>query len=384
MATMAGKRDYYEVLGVARNASQKDIASSYRKLALKFHPDANPGDEAATEQFKEAAEAYEVLGDADKRARYDRYGHAGVEGGAHFTEVEDIFEAFGDIFSGGLFGDLFGGRRRGGRRRRRGADVRCDVTLDLEQAARGITQSVSFARSKPCEKCSASGVMPGSQPETCRRCGGHGQVVQAAGFVRVQTTCPGCQGRGQIVTNPCEACRGNGFVPATVSIEVAIPAGIDDGMRVRLPGEGEPSPDGGPAGDCYCFVHVRRHRLFQRDGNNLILQLPVTYSQAALGAELEVPTLDGPEQLTVPGGTHSGDVFRLRARGVPDPRDGRQGDLLVQVLIDVPKKLSREQETLLRELAELEHAQVTPHRKSFLEKLKDYLSPADESAAPED
>ncbi len=378
MATMAGKRDYYEVLGVARTAGQKEIADSYRRLALRFHPDANPGDENATEKFKEAAEAYEVLGDAEKRARYDQYGFAGVEGGAqHFTEVEDIFEAFGDMFSGGMFGDLFGGRRRG-RRARRGADVRVDVTLELEEAARGVKKTVEFTRSLRCEKCSGTGSRPNSRPETCRRCGGRGQVVQSAGILRVQTSCPACQGAGSVITDPCDACRGHGYVSTRARVDVAIPAGIDDGMRVRLSGEGEPSPDGGPPGDCYCFVSVKAHRLFERDGRHLVVRLPITYSQAALGATVEVPTLNGKQELRVPAGTQPGEVFQLRGRGMPDPRGGAQGDLLVQTFIEVPKRLSPKQDELLRELAELEHADVTPQRKNFLTMLRDYFVPSSE------
>ena len=385
MATMAGKRDYYEVLGVSRDASEAEIASSYRKLALKYHPDANPDDEEATERFKEAAEAYEVLSDGQKRARYDQFGHAGVSnGGAQFHDVEDIFEAFGDIFGGSLFGDLFGGGRRRGRRQRRGADLRCDVTLDLEEAARGVTKSVELRRSKPCGTCDASGVKPGSTKQPCGRCGGRGQVVQSAGILRVQTTCPACQGSGAIITSPCTDCRGQGFVPTTVRIDIAIPSGIDDGMRVRIPGEGEPSPDGGPPGDAYCFVTVREHRLFERDGRHLILRLPITYTQAALGATVEVPTLAGPHSLTIPPGTQPGEVFRIRSEGMADPRGGPRGDLLVQTFVEIPKKLSAEQEALLRDLAELEHADVTPHRKTFLEKLRDYFAPAEPGVSGEE
>lgn len=378
MTSMAGKRDYYEVLGVSRTASAKEISSAYRRLALKYHPDSNPGDEDAVEKFKEAAEAYEVLGDPDKRARYDQYGHAGVDsqygGQPHFTDIEDIFEAFG-----GIFGDMFGGaHRRGGRRVRRGNDVRCDVTLDLAEAARGVTKTVEFMRRSRCEKCRGSGAAPGSQRETCRRCGGRGQVVQSAGILRVQTTCPTCQGEGTIVTDPCDECRGQGTVAGKVKLDVHIPAGIDDGMRVRLAGEGEPSPDGGPPGDCYCFVTVRKHKLFHRDGNHLVLQMPITYTQAALGATIEIPTLQGKDSLTVPPGTQSGEVFRLRGRGMPDPRGGGVGDLLVQTFVEIPKKLTPKQEKLLRELAELEEKHVTPHRKGFLEKLKDYFT-GDES-----
>ena len=377
---MATKRDYYEVLGVKREASEKEIAVAYRKLAVKYHPDSNPGDEDAIARFKECAEAYEVLSDSEKRQRYDRYGHSAAEmGGQQFHDVEDIFEAFGGIF-GDLFGGGGGGRSRG-RRVRRGSDVRVDVVLDLEEAAKGVTKTVEFPRSKACDTCKGSGSKPGSQRTTCRRCGGHGQVVQSAGILRVQTTCPTCQGAGSIITDPCEKCRGQGYVAEQVKLDVAIPAGIDDGMRVRYGGEGEPSPDGGPAGDCYCFVSVRRHRLFQRDGSNLILHMPITYSQAALGATVDVPTLQGKHELKVTAGTQSGEVFRVRGRGMPDPRGGGTGDLLVQTYIEVPKKLSSRQQELLRELAELDHADVSPQRKGFLERLKEYFSPSESTGS---
>ena len=353
---------------------------AYRKKAIKFHPDSNPGDEDATQKFKQAAEAYEVLSDADKRARYDRYGHAGLAGSTtQFHDVEDILEAFGDMFGGGIFGDFFGGGRRG-RRAHRGHDIRCEVTLDLEEAARGVDKTVEFERSRACAQCDGSGAAPGSSRETCRRCGGHGQVVQAAGILRVQTTCPTCRGAGTVVARPCQKCRGSGFVAGTVKRDIHIPAGVDNGIRLRLAGEGEPSPDGGPPGDCYCFIHVREHALFHRDGSHLVLQLPIAYSQAALGATIEVPTLDGPDALTIPAGTQSGEVFRLRKRGMPDPNGGPRGDLLVQTFIEVPKKVNANQEVLLRQLAELERSEVTPHRRSFLNKLRDYFAATEEEA----
>lgn len=383
---MASKRDYYEVLGVSRGASAKEISAAYRKLAIKYHPDSHPGDADAIEKFKEAAEAYEVLNDAEKRGRYDQYGHAGVEGtGGQFHDVQDIFDAFGDLFGGGggIFGDLFGGGRRQ-RRARRGADIRVDVALELEEAARGVSKTIEFPRSKTCQTCSGTGNRAGAQREACRRCGGRGQVVQSAGILRVQTTCPACGGNGTVVTDPCEACRGYGYVAGKVRLDVNIPRGIDDGMRVRLTGEGEPSPDGGPAGDCYCFVSVRKHKLFQRDGSHLILQLPITYSQAALGATIDVPTLNEKAELVIPGGTQSGDVLRLSGRGMPDPRNGRLGDLLVQAFIEVPRKLTARQEELLRELAETENTHVTPHRKSFLEKLRELISPSEPSRTQAD
>ena len=317
MVTMSSKRDYYEVLGVGREAASKEIADAYRKLAIKNHPDKNPGDEEAIVRFKECAEAFEVLGDADKRARYDRFGHAGVEGmgGHQFSDVNDIFEAFGDIFGGGAFGDLFGGSRR--RRAQKGADVGCEVRLDLLEAARGVTKSVKFERHEKCPDCSGSGAKPGSKPQACKYCGGRGQVVQATGFFRVQTTCPACHGSGEVVKDPCGKCHGSGFVGKLVRRDVAIPAGVDHQMRVRLAGEGEPSPDGGPPGDCYCVIHVDEHPLFQRDGQDLIVRLPIAFSQAALGATVEVPTLEGREPLEIPAGTQPGEVFRLRGRGMP-------------------------------------------------------------------
>jgi len=372
--SMATKIDYYEVLGVTRTASQQEIASAYRSLAIKYHPDRNPGDEEAVQRFKECSEAFEVLHDTDKRSRYDRYGHAGVNGpggGAGFTDVGDIFAAFGDIF-----GDLFGGGR-GGRRVRRGGDVHCELTLDLLSAARGVDKTLEFQRHVRCTTCDGNGCAPGSKPRACTYCGGRGQVIRSSGIIRVQTTCPACQGSGAEITDPCQDCRGSGFTKETVHREVHIPAGIDDGMQVRLTGEGEPSPDGGPPGDCYCHIHVSEHPLFAREGQHLVCRLPITYSQAALGATIQVPTLSGPEDLQVHPGTQPGQVYTLRGRGMRDPHGRGTGDLLVQCNIEVPKKLDAAEEKLLRELAELEHANVSPHRKSFLEKLKEYFT-ADE------
>jgi molecular chaperone DnaJ len=376
---MSTKRDYYEILGVKREASDKEIASAYRKLAVKYHPDSNPGDEDATEKFKEAAEAYEVLADKEKRARYDRYGHQGVQGQTHeFQSVEDVFEIFGDLFGGGIFGDIFGGRR-GGRRARRGADIRADVTLELEEAAQGVTKTVEFSRHVQCDGCKGSGAEAGSKKETCRRCNGQGQVIQQAGIIRMQTTCPSCGGAGAVITSPCKKCGGHGMLEGRRKLDVHIPPGVDDGMRVRVPNEGEPSPQGGEHGDLYCFISVKRHRLFQRDGRNLILQMPISFTQAALGATIEVPTLIGRTDIKIAPGTQSGELFRVRGGGMPDPRGGITGDLIVQTFIEVPKKLTAKQEELLRELAVTEHADVTPHRKSFLETIRDYFTGADSS-----
>lgn len=368
---MAEQRDYYEVLGVEKSASKDEIATAYRKLAITHHPDKNPGDEGAVAMFKQAAEAFEVLGDEEKRARYDRFGHAGVNGQGHagggFGDVEDIFSAFGD-----MFGDMFGGGR-GRSRVRAGRDVRCDVTLTLHEAAEGATKTVEFQRHESCDDCDGSGAAPGSARETCGYCGGHGRVVQAAGIIRMQTTCPACHGAGSTISKPCRPCRGSGQRLKTVQTEVRIPAGVDEETRVRISGEGEPSPDGGPAGDCYCFISVLSHPLFEREGQHLVCRVPITYTQAALGCELEVPTLDGRDTLEISPGTQSGDVFKLQGRGMPDPRRHGLGDLLVQVTIEVPKKITAEEEKLLRQLAELEHKNVAPQRKSFFSQLKEYF-----------
>lgn len=367
---MASKRDYYEILSVQRTASNGDIASAYRKLAVKYHPDKNPGDEEAIARFKECSEAFEVLNDADKRARYDRHGHAGLNGqSGHFTDVEDIFSAFGDIF-----GDLFGGRQGRGRRVRRGRDVRCEVTLTLKEAAEGVRKKVQFHRHEPCTTCHGSGAAAGSKRETCSYCGGRGQVIQQAGIVRMQTTCPACRGEGSSVATPCKTCRGAGHTLKKIEADVDVPAGVDSGMQIRMTGLGEPSPGGGPAGDCYCVVAVLPHALFEREGQHLICRMPITYSQAVLGAKLEAPTLAGPAEVVIPPGTQSGDVFRLRGQGLSDPRVEGVGDLLVQVTIEVPKRVTAEEDALLRQLAELEHKNVAPARRSFFDKVKEYFT----------
>lgn len=368
------KRDYYEVLGVNRKASSRDISRAYKSLAIKYHPDSNPGDEEAVALFKEASEAYEVLSDEEKRPVYDKYGHAGIEqggGGAGFSDVEDIFDAFGDIF-GGAFGDMFSGRRRRGPRK--GSRIDVEVVLDLEEAARGVTKVIEFDRAERCSVCNGSGSAPGSQRTSCHRCDGRGQVVQSAGILRVQTTCPSCGGAGELITDPCKTCNGQCFVAHKVALDVTIPAGVDDGMQVRLTGEGQPSPDGGPPGDCYCFISMRKHPLFERNGSDLHVQVPISFTQAALGAKIEIPTIEGPDVLEVPAGTQSGEVFRIASKGMPDPRSGRVGNLLVRVFVEVPKTLSAVQEEMLRALAAEEDCNVSPHRSGFMEKLGKYFS----------
>lgn len=376
MNTMAGKRDYYEVLGVSRSATQKEIAEAYRKLALKYHPDRNPGDEDAVERFKEAAQAFEVLNDPEKRKTYDTYGHAGLEGmpggASQFQDINDIFDAFSDVFGDSLFGDLFGSGRRS-RRPQRGADIRSEVVLSLEEAARGTQKTVRFRRHQLCAVCNGSGAQPGSRPHTCEYCGGRGRVVQSAGFFSVQSSCPACKGRGQVVKDPCRECRGEGVVVEEVSREINIPPGVDNDTRLRLQGEGDIPPHGGPRGDCHIFIHVREHPFFQRDGQHLVCRVPIGYAQAALGATIEVPTLDGTSPLKIPPGTQTGDVFPMRGLGMPSTRNGRRGDLLVQVYIEVPKRLSREHREVLERLAELENNEVMPQRKSFFSKVREYF-----------
>ncbi len=379
---MSAKRCYYEVLGVERKASIDEIKACYRKLAIKYHPDKNKGDESAALRFKEVSEAFEVLSDSDKRARYDRFGHAGVGGAAgRGGDPRDLFRNVFGSFFGGDFEDIFGG---GGARVHRGSDVTCRVQLDLFEAARGVKKTVVFRRRERCDDCKGSGAAPGTKPETCSYCGGQGRVRQRLGIFDMTTECPACHGAGEVVRQSCRSCRGQGLVAREIEREVQIPAGIDEQTRLRLEGEGEASPDGGPAGDCYLFFEIKPHPLFEREGQHLICQVPITYSQACLGAKVEVPTLDGKEPLTIPPGTQPGEVFRLRGRGMPNVRGGRGGDLQVQVIIEVPKHLSRQQEDLLRQLDSLEDQHASPRRKSFLDKLREFFVPEDNAEASAD
>lgn len=348
------KRDYYDVLGVQRNAADADIKSAYRKLALKYHPDRNPGDKAAEEKFKEASEAYSVLADADKRHLYDRFGHAGLGGAATsgfdptvFTGFEDILGGLGDIFG---FGDVFGGaRRRGGPQR--GADLRYDLEISFEESAKGTETSIQIPRQEVCETCKGSGAAPGSRPETCSQCHGRGQVRYQQGFFTVARTCGHCRGTGSVITKPCSMCRGAGRVQKERKLTVRIPAGIATGQRLRLTGEGEAGPAGGPPGDLYVVVHVQEHPFFQREGNDLYCEIPLNYPTLVLGGEIRVPTLDGEEPFTLPEGTQSGSTLRLRGRGMPDVSGRGRGDLLVTVKVITPKKATKEQRRLLEQLA---------------------------------
>lgn len=367
---MATKRDFYEILELQRSASAEEIKKAYRKIALKNHPDRNPGDEEAIRRFKEASEAFDVLSDPDKKARYDRYGHAGLGAGAGpggFQDVSDIFEAFGDLFEG--FGVGGGRSRRGGSRVRRGDNLKTSVTIELIDAFRGVKQTVKIKRHKACTTCNGTGAKPGTSPVTCDYCGGRGQVVQSQGFFRLQTVCPACQGEGKVIRDRCADCSGSGMDIETVTLDVTIPAGIDNGMQMCLRGEGDIGPENGPRGDLYIDVNVKPHALFERAGVHLQCTFPITFTQAALGTQIEIPALGGPESLKIPAGTQPGEIFKLRGKGMSDPRTGSVGDLHVLIQVEVPKKLDKEQERLLRKLAEHEQANVSPHRKSFLEKI---------------
>lgn len=371
---MASKRDYYEVLNLERGASESEIKRAYRKAAMKFHPDRNPDDPEAEAKFKEAAEAFEVLSDPEKRQRYDRFGHEGLRGaGMHdFSGMgaSDIFSMFED-----LFGDMgFGGRRGGGARANRGYDLETEIEIELAEAAEGVTREVEFSRRDRCETCEGSGAKPGSLVEACSTCAGQGRVAVRQGFFQMVRTCPDCQGSGQIVREKCTDCGGTGRRPLHRKIEVNVPAGIREGQVIRVPGEGEPGDHGGPRGDLHVLVRVAEHDLFQRDGDNLVLPMPISFSQAALGDAVEVPTLGESTELTIPRGTQHGTTFRIRGEGMPNLRSGRRGDLIVQVLIEIPKKLTKRQEELLREFTETEDHQVMPHSKGFFEKLRAYIA----------
>jgi molecular chaperone DnaJ len=380
------KRDFYDVLGVSKDATDQDIKSAYRKLALKHHPDRNPGDTEAEEKFKEAAEAYAVLADADKRSAYDRFGHAGVSSGAGPGGFDPtIFADFGDIF-GGLrdifgFGDFFGG---GGRRNgpQRGSDLRYDLEISFEESAAGMETSVQIPRQEPCEACKGSGSAPGTSPAVCPQCGGRGQLRYQQGFFTVAQTCRQCGGAGRVITKACPECRGHGQVARQRKLTVRIPAGIASGQRLRLYGEGEAGQGGGPAGDLYVVVHVQDHPVFRREGDDLFCRIPVTYPIVALGGEVSVPTLAGHEKVTIPEGTQSGQVFRLRGKGMPSVSGRGRGDLHVVVDVTTPKKLTKEQRHLLEQLAKLmpidklkaARREETDEDKTVFERVKDIFS----------
>lgn len=371
------KRDYYDILGVPKNASEDDIKKAYRKLAMKHHPDRNPDDKAAEEKFKEAKEAYEMLSDASKREAYDRFGHAGVDPNAGGGPGGQGFGGFADVF-GDIFGDIFGGAQggRGGPRSNvfRGADLRYAMDVTLEQAAHGFDTEIRVPSWENCDTCKGSGAKPGTKPQTCRTCSGQGSVRVQQGFFSIQQTCPTCHGSGKVVPDPCEACDGVGRVKRTKTLQVKIPAGIDEGMRIRSAGNGEPGVNGGPPGDLYVEIHVKEHPVFQRDGDDLHCHVPVMMTAAALGGTVKVPTLGGSAEIELPEGTQAGKTFRLRGKGIKGVRSSYPGDLYAHVVVETPVRLTEKQKALLRDLdATLKDDRHSPQSKSWKDKVKEFF-----------
>lgn len=367
------KRDYYEVLGVERSSTDQEIKKAYRRVAMKYHPDRNPDDADADAKFKEATEAYEVLLDKEKRQAYDQFGHAGIDqtmggGGFQGGSFSDIFgDVFGDIFGGG------GGRRSGPQR---GSDLRYTLEVSLEEAVRGATTEIRVPSLQHCGTCDGTGAKPGTSPTTCGGCGGAGQVRMQQGFFQVQQTCPQCRGRGKTISDPCTDCRGQGLVEKTKTLSVKVPPGVDTGDRIRLSGEGEAGPAGGPAGDLFVQISVRQHPIFERDGRHLYCEIPINFADAALGGELEVPTLDGRVKLKIPPETQTGKLFRLRGKGVKPVRGGAVGDLLCRAVIETPVNLNKDQKRLLeefRESIEESGSEQSPKQSSWFEGVKSFF-----------
>jgi molecular chaperone DnaJ len=371
-----GKRDYYEVLGVSRSASPEEIKKAYRKLALQWHPDKNPDNKKdAEEKFKEAAEAYSVLSDAQKRSQYDRFGHAGVSGSGAAGFDPAAFSEFGDILGDFFgFGDLFGtgGRRR--TRSHRGADIRQDLTISFEEAAFGVKKRIKVVKSETCPTCQGSGAKPGTAPVTCRSCGGTGQIRIQSSFLAIASTCPTCSGVGKVFTDPCKQCRGEGRVRTEKSLQVSIPAGVDSESHLRISGEGEAGLQSAPPGDLYVVIHVQEHPFFERADDHLVCTVPISITQAALGAQIQVPTLEGEEALSIPEGTQTGSRFRIRGKGIPHLNGHGRGDLYVYVRVATPTQLSREQRQLLEQLDALTKPDNQPAEKTFTQKMKDLFT----------
>ncbi|HVR76688.1 MAG TPA: molecular chaperone DnaJ [Planctomycetota bacterium] len=384
MKTSMPQTDYYEALGVSRTATLEEIKKSYRQLALKWHPDKNPGDMEAERKFKEIAEAFEVLSDSERRQLYDRYGHEGLKARGYsqpgFSSVEDIFSHFSDVFEGSLFGDLFGGARP---RRRAGvgspgSDLRVELEISLEEAASGTRKSIEVRRQVACEECQGRGGREGSKPATCPTCRGHGQVESVQNNIfRIRRACPRCHGEGVTISDPCAKCRGEGRHQGKREVNADLPAGVHDGNQLRIQGEGDAGIRGGSPGDLYCLLHVRKHEFFEREGNDLLCDVPVSFSGAALGAKIEVPTLKGRAEVSIPAGTQSGEVLRLRGLGVPS-LDGRgSGSLLVRVVVETPRKLNARQRELLEELQSAESSASQPAQSGFFNKVKRYFKGKD-------
>jgi molecular chaperone DnaJ len=372
------KRDYYETLGVAKNASEEELKKSYRKLAMKFHPDRNPDSKDAEEKFKEAKEAYEMLSDPKKREAYDRFGHAGVDpnAGGFGGAGQPGFGGFADVF-GDIFGDIFGqqGGGRGGRTNAyRGADLRYAMEVTLEQAAHGHSTEIRVPSWESCDTCHGSGAKPGTKPKTCGGCQGQGSVRVQQGFFSIQQTCPTCHGTGKVIPDPCATCSGVGRVKRNKTLEVKIPAGIDDGMRIRSTGNGEPGLNGGPPGDLYVEIHIKKHNVFERDGDDLHCEIPISLTTAALGGKVEVPTLSGRAEIELPEGTQSGKTFRLRGKGVKGIRSSYPGDMYARVVVETPVRLNERQKQLLRELdSMLKDPKHSPQTRSWMDKVKDFF-----------
>jgi len=373
---MAQQRCFYETLSVERTASAEEIKKAYRSLAMKYHPDRNAGDDEAAHKFKEVAEAYAVLSDTEKRQVYDRYGHAGLSGMGmpDMSSAESVQDIFGELF-GGIFGG--GGRRRRGPRSGNSLHLVLDITL--AEAARGVTKTVTVPRKETCPDCSGSGAKPGTRTSQCKQCNGQGVVLTNQGFFRVQQTCRACSGSGAVITDPCATCHGGGRVSIKRTIDIRVPPGVGTGMQDEYRGEGEAGEPGAPRGDLIVEFRIREHPLFKRDGDHLVCQVPITFSQAALGGEIEVPTLEGPATHNLQRGVQSGEAVRISGKGMPNIRSGKRGDLYVVVVVETPRNLTRRQEELLRELAEIEKKHVSAERKSFFEKIREFFSPKEAS-----
>ena len=373
------KRDYYEVLGVGRDASEEEVKRAYRKLAVKFHPDKNPDDPHAEEKFKELGEAYDVLMDSDKRAAYDRFGHAAfASGGAGFGGFHDPFDIFREVFGGGGFGGgifetFFGGAGTHSEDRQRGSDLRYDMQIGLEEAAFGVEKEIEIEKLDTCDKCQGSGAEPDSRTINCPACGGRGQVISSRGFFHVSQTCPRCRGAGEIIEKPCPKCRGDGRVEKLSRVKLKIPAGIREGSRLRSSHNGEAGIRGAAPGDLYVVIHINEHKIFQREGDNLYCEVPIPFSIAALGGEVEVPTLEGRAHLKVAAGTQSGRIFKLRGRGIINVNGRDRGDLLARLIVEVPSRLNAEQRRKLEEFAALCGEENTPLRKSFFERAREFF-----------
>lgn len=369
--------DFYQVLGVDRNASEEDVKKAYRKMAMKYHPDRNPGNKEAEQIFKKAAEAYGILGDSEKRKIYDQYGIDGLRGTETrgYSTMEDIFDAFGDIFGGGsIFEDFFGGGRSRGRSARRGTSLKCDIEVDFKEIATGVEKKIELTRREICDTCRGTGAKEGTSPINCPYCRGRGEVQQSQGFFTLRTTCPKCHGSGKVIESPCTKCGGSGRYPKRAVISIQIPAGVEDGTRLRLTGQGEPGENGASPGDLYCDIHVIPHPIFKRQGNDVLCEVPITFAQAALGHTIDVPTLKGNIiQVKIPKGIQNNEVIPIRGEGFPNMHGYGRGNLLVQVIVEVPTKMTSRQEELLREFAEIEKKNASPRQKKFFEKMKSFF-----------